>query len=227
MANATKDQCNSYISSNNLEFVSMSGKVFLVKEKSQKQNISLIQNAATNLATNLASKLDPKDKPQKQNVIKQNTSTTQVKKLTAYAGGLHNAPKDEIAWTQEKGQELLLSPTRDSILTTIKKGDSVLTVEETENLFKLSQMDPAELKKKFMDTMVFKNPDLSSPAPSTTNNAVNNNDVDVHITIPNVTHVEEFANFLQSSQTTRYIRELVADGLLGKNEYRRYNRKLV
>ena len=78
-----------------------------------------------------------------------------------------------------------------------------------------------------MDTMVFKNPDLSSSVTGTTNNAVNNNDIDVHITIPNVTNVEEFAKFLQSGQTTRYIRELVADGLLGKNDYRRYSRKLV
>lgn len=63
-----------------------------------------------------------------------------------HAKGLTKAQKDELAWTQELGDEMIVSPTRQSILTPLKAGDSVLTAEMTKNLWELAKLDPNEIR---------------------------------------------------------------------------------
>ena len=65
-----------------------------------------------------------------------------VNKVGGYAKGVHRLDKDEVAWTQEEGEELVLSPDRNAMLTPLKKGDTVLTAEQTDNLYELSKMEP-------------------------------------------------------------------------------------
>lgn len=69
------------------------------------------------------------------------------KKINAgYAKGVHGLDKDEIAWTQEYGDEAILSPTRNAILTPLKSGDTVLTKAQTENIYKFAR-NPMEYLK--------------------------------------------------------------------------------
>lgn len=68
-----------------------------------------------------------------------------IQKYSGYAVGVHKLKADEMAWTQELGQEAILSPTRNAILTKLNKGDTVLTAEQTDNLFKLSKIDPSTI----------------------------------------------------------------------------------
>jgi len=68
-----------------------------------------------------------------------------LQKYSGYAVGVHKLKADEMAWTQELGQEAILSPTRNAILTKLNKGDTVLTAEQTDNLFKLSKIDPSTI----------------------------------------------------------------------------------
>ena len=65
-----------------------------------------------------------------------------VNKVGGYANGVHRLDKDEVAWTQEKGDELILSPDRNAMLTPLKRGDTVLTAEQTDNLYKMSKVNP-------------------------------------------------------------------------------------
>lgn len=71
--------------------------------------------------------------------------TINLKKTKKHARGLSKAEQDELAWTQELGDEIIISPTRNSILTPIKKNDSVLTAEMTKNLFELAKIDPNDI----------------------------------------------------------------------------------
>lgn len=66
----------------------------------------------------------------------------------AYAGGVHKLDKDELAWTQELGDEVILSPTRNAILTPLRQGDSVLTAKQSEALFQWAKTSPAEFMRK-------------------------------------------------------------------------------
>ena len=64
-----------------------------------------------------------------------------VPKPSKYATGVHNLRDDEWAWTQEQGDEAILSPSRNAVFTPLKAGDSVLTKAQTDNLFKLSKLN--------------------------------------------------------------------------------------
>lgn len=65
-----------------------------------------------------------------------------------YAKGIRNNPNNELAWTQELGNELILSPTRNSVLTPLRKGDTVLTKEQTDNMFEWGKMSPEQFRNK-------------------------------------------------------------------------------
>lgn len=65
-----------------------------------------------------------------------------LKVTKKYAKGVHRLGNDELALTQEKGEELILSPDRNAMLTPLKKGDTVLTSEQTDNIYKLSKVNP-------------------------------------------------------------------------------------
>lgn len=78
-----------------------------------------------------------------------NAYDEEVKKINekykGYAKGVHKLNKSQLAWTQEYRSEAILSPTRNAILTKLNKGDTVLTAEQTDNLFKLSKINPDTL----------------------------------------------------------------------------------
>ena len=74
-----------------------------------------------------------------------------------YASGVRHLPNDEIAITQEDGTEIILSPVRGGMLlpketflnkegavTDLRKGDTVLTAEQSDNMFKWAQFNPDE-----------------------------------------------------------------------------------
>ena len=77
--------------------------------------------------------------------LRRNNSSGYYYIATGYAKGLKKADEDELAWTQEKGDEIILSPNRSAILTPLKSGDSVLTHDMTENLWNLAKMNPKDI----------------------------------------------------------------------------------
>lgn len=68
-----------------------------------------------------------------------------LSQLSGYAGGLHKATKEELAWTQEDGREIVISPSTGAVLTKINPGDSVIPNNITENLFKWGMTDPKQV----------------------------------------------------------------------------------
>lgn len=57
-----------------------------------------------------------------------------------YASGSKSIPSNQIALTQEKGQELVYRRKDGAVLTPLGKGDKVFTNEMTENLWKMSKL---------------------------------------------------------------------------------------
>ena len=83
--------------------------------------------------------------------------------INKYAKGSRNLDKDELAWTQEYGGEMIMSPTRNAILTPLKQGDTVLTKDQTDRIYEWSKIDP----NRFFNNASFVKPVIP--------NAVNNN----------------------------------------------------
>ena len=78
-----------------------------------------------------------------------------LSQLSGYAGGLKKATGEELAWTQEKGAEIVVSPSTGAVLTKINLGDSVIPNNLAENLFKWGAIDPdnIEERSKIMDSL--------------------------------------------------------------------------
>ena len=68
---------------------------------------------------------------------------TVIGNLESFAKGTKSIPKDMLAITQEAGFEFIR--TDDGMLTPLKKGDSVFSHDQSENLWEMSKHDPADL----------------------------------------------------------------------------------
>lgn len=68
---------------------------------------------------------------------------TAIGDLDSFAKGEKNVSKDMLAITQEAGFEFIR--TDDGMLTPLKKGDSVFSHDQSENLWEMSKHDPADL----------------------------------------------------------------------------------
>lgn len=65
-----------------------------------------------------------------------------LSQLSGYASGLKKADEAELAWTQEDGPEIVVSPSTGAVLTKINPGDSVIPNNLTDNLFKWGKINP-------------------------------------------------------------------------------------
>lgn len=114
------------------------------------------------------------------------------KKLKGYATGSRRITNDELAWTQENGQELIYRSKDGAMLTPLGTGDAVFTSEMTQRLWDIA-----------------KTPEIFSTLTSTalpkgfvsngTNNSVQN-DVVMNISLPNVVDVDGFVNELRTNK---------------------------
>ena len=102
-----------------------------------------------------------------------------VKKVGRYEKGVHDLDDDEIAWVSEKGQELIMSPSQQAILMSLKKGDTVLTKEQTDNMYEWSKLSPQEMYS-MEDTMRLWGHMINPTRLTTEYNKVNNNAVNIH-----------------------------------------------
>lgn len=110
-------------------------------------------------------------------------------KRKGYATGSHNITSDQLAWTQEKGGELIYRSSDGALLTPLNIGDKVFTAQMSENLWKLAQL---------------KNPSLGG---GTYKSVTNNNAI--AITLPNVQNYEQFKTALQNDpKMTQFIQQI-------------------
>ena len=64
--------------------------------------------------------------------------------FNGYANGNKRVKKDELAWTQENGSEIIVRKSDGAILTPLKSGDGVIPNNLTENLFEWGKNTPNE-----------------------------------------------------------------------------------
>ena len=123
-----------------------------------------------------------------------------------YAVGLKNAPKAENAWVNELGNESIVKPSENAIVTHIAKGDSVLTADATRNIWDMAS-DPSD----FISKNLFSNGVLSGIESCLT---VNNNRIEeVKFNLPNVCNYEEFMTRMQHDKK---FENMITDMTIGR-----------
>lgn len=124
--------------------------------------------------------------------IRENSIThvgTVIGNLDSFAKGAKSIPKDMLAITQEAGFEFIR--TDDGMLTPLKKGDSVFSHDQSENLWEMSKHDPADL---FSGARL-----ISSPTPVS---GENNNVVTISmgdVILKDVQHPDQFVSELKNA----------------------------
>lgn len=98
--------------------------------------------------------------------------------LKGYASGVKRLKQDELAWTNEAGRELVISPRDGAILTPLKAGDSVIPSALTDNLFKWGEINPDKFN---VNPFMGKWKESSATAQQEKNQVVNYYDSLIHI----------------------------------------------
>ena len=136
---------------------------------------------------------------------------------SAYKNGVYNLNKDQMAWTQEHGSEVIIRPSDGAILTPLAKGDSVLSSKASSNIF-----DFANNPSGFIESMTAGS-DLSGLTPVLMNGGNYNGDINMELILPNVTNYEQFKYAMQHDESfEKMIKSMTVDRLTGKSSLRKY-----
>lgn len=132
--------------------------------------------------------------------------------ISGYATGKKNFLDNEIAWTQENGQEFIVRPSDGAILTPIAKGDSVLTSAASSNIWDMAN-SPAEFIKDNLNLGTTNVPNNSNVQSSYTQHLDK-----VVFNLPNVKNYEELLSALKSDKNfERLISAMTIDRIAGKS----------
>ena len=135
-----------------------------------------------------------------------------LNQISGYATGKKKILDNELAWTQEEGQEYIVRPSDGAILTPVAKGDSVLTSAATNNIWSMAN-SPADF--------IRNNLSLGStnvPNNSTVQNSYTQNLDKVVFSFPNVKNYDEMLAAMQKDPNfDRLIESMSIGKLTGKS----------
>lgn len=122
-----------------------------------------------------------------------------------YAVGLKNAPKAENAWVNELGNESIIKPSENAIVTHIAKGDSVLTADATRNIWDMAS-DPSDFINRNL---------LTNGLMSGIGNIGGNTFGDINIDIP-IEYVQDYNDFVTQLQKDNKFERMIQDMTIGR-----------
>lgn len=140
--------------------------------------------------------------------------------VKAYKTGVQNLKDDEVAWTQDGGQEFIIRPSDGAILTPLAKYDSVLNTNASNNLWDVAN-NPSDF---IRDSL---NIDKASTQIPVANNISGNsydNDFEMNINLPNVMNYEQFKYAMQHDKNfEKMVRAMTVDKLFGGSSLKKFN----
>lgn len=132
--------------------------------------------------------------------------------VKALATGAKKIDANDMAWTQEKGQEYIVRPSDGAILTPVAKGDSVLTAQASNNIWQMAN-SPAEFIKDNLNLG-----SASVPNNSTVQNSYTQHLDKVVFSFPNVKNYDEMLSAMQKDPNFERLVESMSIGkLAGKS----------
>lgn len=132
--------------------------------------------------------------------------------ISGYASGKKNFASDEMAWTQENGQEFIVRPSDGAILTPVAKRDSILNAQASSNIWDMAN-SPAEFIKNNLGVNASNVPNNSSIQ----NHCVQNFE-NVVFSMPNVKNYGELLLEMQKDpKFEKLILAMTLDQVVGKS----------
>lgn len=129
-----------------------------------------------------------------------------------YKVGSKNIPYDQLAKTQEDGQELVFRTSSGALLTPLGRGDKVFTADMTDKLWEFAS-----------GAMSFgEEPERPEIVSQSMNNITANNAVS--IVLPNVTSYDEFKSALKNDkEMEKFWQEVTIGKAMGNNSLKKYS----
>ena len=141
-----------------------------------------------------------------------NLGWVKLEQLKGYAKGSRRINQNQLAWTQENGNEMLYRSKDGALLTPLSNGDMVFTNEMTQKLWEMANGNIA------MPT--FNPPKINTNLEQ--ENKTINNDNKITITLPNVKNYDEFKSELQNdNKFVGFVQEVTLGEALGHNSMKR------
>lgn len=132
--------------------------------------------------------------------------------VKALATGARRIASNDVAWTQEEGQEFIVRPSDGAILTPVAKGDSVLNASASNNIWNMAN-SPTEFIKDNLNLGV-----ANVPNNSNVSNTYQQNLDKVVFNFPNVKNYEELlAAMKKDPNFERLLLSMTIDQIAGKS----------
>ena len=136
-----------------------------------------------------------------------------LNQISGYAAGKKNIDEDEVAWTQEKGQEYIIRPSDGAILTPVAKGDSVLNATASGNIWNMAN-NPAEFIKNNLGLDASNVPNGGNVQSNLTQHFEN-----ITFSMPNVKNYNELLSELKDDpKFNKLILAMTLDQVTGKSK---------
>ena len=136
--------------------------------------------------------------------------------LKGFATGSHRISRDQVGWTNERGQELLYRKSSGAIMTPLNSGDKVFTNEMANNLWAMSQSGGLEsLVKNIIHGNGFTDgyDSLRSGLASLGQTSVQQNFDNITFNLPNVT---DYKSFIRQMQTDKNFEQFIQSMTIGR-----------
>ncbi|MCC8051536.1 MAG: phage tail tape measure protein [Clostridiales bacterium] len=141
--------------------------------------------------------------------------------ITGYASGVKEADKDEWAWTQEEGTEILRRAADGAMLTPIGNGDTVFNADATQNLWKIAN-NPSKFIQNGMEQLI---KDSVGSVENATGSSFSASigDISFDFTLPNVANYDDFKYALQHDKNIEHmIQDMTIGQLFGGSQLKKY-----
>ena len=85
--------------------------------------------------------------------VRGNAQNGYYRAYKGYVKGSKRVTKNQLAWTQEDGPEMIISPSTGAILTPLKMNDAVIPSDMTSNLWEWSKFNPEDFANKLLNSI--------------------------------------------------------------------------
>lgn len=139
-----------------------------------------------------------------------------LSQLTGYASGKYNIFGDELAWTQERGREMIIRRSDGAVLTPLSRGDSVLNAQATKNIWDMANTPNDFILKSLQGANGI--PRIAHGGAQVTQNFEN-----VTFSMPNVRSYDEMLRQMQHDNNfEKLINSMTLDVIAGKSSFNKY-----
>ena len=150
-----------------------------------------------------------------------------LNQLKGYKKGTNRIDRNMVAWTQEEGGELILSPYdgtiripgKDGMLTTLSRGDAVLNAKRTENLLSMSENPTGYIQRQIRKLREESALERAEAMGGNIENTFN-----MEMVLNHVVDFKDICTKMQEShEFEKLVKTVVGSELMGKNSLSKYN----